>query len=309
MKARKRHLGCQSQPRGDCKIKAPQREDYKSKILPIRNHGALTEVRELTHDIREFRFKLDKANGFLPGQYGLIGVEGVNGMRASLCAVLGATDDKLHVESYDVGGAFGVRSQIYPEYTVLILASKKLGRPVKWSNSRSEGFLTDEQGRDVVSTGELALDDNGRFLAMRFSFITNLGAYTTTSGAFINFRATAPMTGLYDVPLAYGRNQMFLTNTAPMAAYRGAGRPIMSAMLERLVGQAALHGTEGVERQEFHVDGRVAFEDLERGVHAQGRLPGADVEDAVIAGFEPERRVIGGGGEDGRENGNDRCNR
>ncbi len=165
--------------------------------------------------------------------------QGVNGMRASLCGVLGVTDDKLHVESYDVGGAFGVRSQIYPEYPVVILASKMLGKPVKWSNSRSEGFLTDEQGRDVVSTGELALDDNGKFLAMRFSFITNLGAYTTTSGAFINFRATAPMTGLYDVPLAYGRNQMFLTNTAPMAAYRGAGRPIMSAMLERLVGQAA----------------------------------------------------------------------
>jgi len=165
--------------------------------------------------------------------------QGVNGMRASLCVVLGVTEDKLHVESYDVGGAFGVRSQIYPEYPVLILASKKLGRPVKWSNSRSEGFLTDEQGRDVVTTGELALDENGRFVAMRFSFITNLGAYTTTSGAFINFRATAPITGLYDVQLAYGRNQMFLTNTAPMAAYRGAGRPIMSAILERLVGQAA----------------------------------------------------------------------
>ena len=165
--------------------------------------------------------------------------QGVNGLRASLCAVLGVAEDKLHVESYDVGGGFGVRSQIYPEYPVLILASKKLGRAVKWSNSRSETFLTDEQGRDVVSTGELALDENGKFLAMRFSFITNLGAYTTTSGAFINFRATAPITGLYDVPLAYGRNQMFLSNTTPMAAYRGAGRPIMSAMLERLVGQAA----------------------------------------------------------------------
>lgn len=165
--------------------------------------------------------------------------QGVNGLRASLCGVVGVTEDKLHVESYDVGGAFGVRSQIYPEYPVLILASRKLGKPVKWSNSRSEGFLTDEQARDVVSTGELALDDNGRFLAMRFSFITNLGAYTTPSGAFINFRATAPMTGLYDVPLACGRNQMFLTNTTPLAAYRGAGRPVMSAMLERLVGQAA----------------------------------------------------------------------
>jgi carbon-monoxide dehydrogenase large subunit len=165
--------------------------------------------------------------------------QGVNGMRANLCLALGITEDKLHVESYDVGGAFGVRSQIYPEYPVLVVASKLLNRPVKWTGSRAEVFLADEQARDVVTTGELALDENGRFLAMRFSFVTNLGAYTATTGAFINFRSMAPMTGLYDLQCAYGRNQMFVTNTAPMAAYRGAGRPIMSAMLERLVGQAA----------------------------------------------------------------------
>jgi carbon-monoxide dehydrogenase large subunit len=165
--------------------------------------------------------------------------QGVNGMRAGLCATLGLAEDKLHVESYDVGGGFGVRSQVYPEYPALCVASNLLKRPVKWIGTRAEVFLADEQARDVVSTGELALDANGKFLAMRFSFIVNLGAYTAANGAFVNFRSFAAITGLYDLQCACGRSQMLLTNTAPMAAYRGAGRPIMSAMLERLVGQAA----------------------------------------------------------------------
>ena len=102
------------------------------------------------------------------------------------------------IVAHHVGGGFGVRSQVYPEYPVLIVASQKLRRPVKWTGTRAEVFLADEQGRDVVCTGELGLDENGRFLAFRFSFITNLGAYTTTTGAFINFRATAPITGFDD---------------------------------------------------------------------------------------------------------------
>jgi carbon-monoxide dehydrogenase large subunit len=165
--------------------------------------------------------------------------QGVNLMRVQLAAAMGVAEDKLSVVAQDVGGGFGVRSQIYPEYPTLLLASKKTGRPVKWTASRTEVFLADEQGRDVVSTGEVALDERGRFLAMRFNFLTNLGGYCAPSGPFINMRATAPMTGVYDVPVAYARNQMFLTNTAPMAAYRGAGRPIMSSIVERLVGQAA----------------------------------------------------------------------
>ncbi len=94
MKQRNRHLGCQSQPLGDCKIKVPLREDYKAKILPARTHGALTRMRDLTHDIREFRFRLDSANAFLPGQYGLIGVEGVEGARAySYCNITNVGDE------------------------------------------------------------------------------------------------------------------------------------------------------------------------------------------------------------------------
>lgn len=186
--------------------------------------------------------------------------QGVNSLRAQLAGVLGISDDKVSVIAQDVGGAFGVRSQIYPEYPVLVLASKQTGRPVKWTASRSEVFLADEQGRDVVCTGELALDDEGRFLALRFSFVTNLGGYCTPSGPFINMRATAPMTGVYDVPVAYARNQMVLTNTAPMAAYRGAGRPIMSSMVERLVSQAARElGVDQAELRRRNMIGKDRF--------------------------------------------------
>jgi carbon-monoxide dehydrogenase large subunit len=165
--------------------------------------------------------------------------QGVNGLRTQVSGVLGITDDRLDVIAHDVGGGFGVRGNVYPEPCAVLLAAKKTGHPVKWTSSRSEAFLSDEQGRDVLSFGELALDRDGRFLALRYDFITNLGAYCAPAGPFINMRVTTCITGVYDVPTAYGRNQFVLTNTAPMAAYRGAGRPIMSSILERLVTHAA----------------------------------------------------------------------
>jgi len=165
--------------------------------------------------------------------------QGVNGLRGQIAGVFGIGEDKLDIIGGDVGGGFGVRSQVYPEYCALLVAARQLGRPVKWVSTRSEAFLSDEQGRDVVATGEVALADDGRFLAMRFDFISNLGAYCAPTGAFVNSRVTACMTGVYDVPIACARNQFILTNTAPMAAYRGAGRPILSAIIERLVEQAA----------------------------------------------------------------------
>ena len=165
--------------------------------------------------------------------------QGVNGLRGQLSATLGIPESRIDVVAQDVGGGFGVRSNLHPEYCTLLVAARLLGCPVKWTGTRSEGFLSDEQGRDVLSHGALALSEDGRFLAMRFDFITNLGAYCAPTGPFINSRITACMTGVYDVPVAYARNQLVLTNTAPMAAYRGAGRPVMSAILERLVTQAA----------------------------------------------------------------------
>src|SRR5438552_6388757 len=150
-------------------------------------------------------------------------------------------DDKIDVIAEDVGGGFGVRFNMYPEYSAVLLAAKKTGRPVKWTGSRSEVFLSDEQGRDVASTSELALDASGKFLALRFSYIADLGAYLAPTGPFINTQGVvACLTGVYAVPAACARVKLVVTNKAPGAAYRGAGRPVMSYMLERLVAQAAV---------------------------------------------------------------------
>jgi carbon-monoxide dehydrogenase large subunit len=166
--------------------------------------------------------------------------QGAYGMRGQLVQALGVADDRIDIVAQDVGGGFGVRFNCYPEYCSVLLAAKLTGRPVKWTGTRSEVFLADEHSRDVASFGELALDDSGRFLGLRFSFIANLGAYLTQTGPFISTKGTTNcLAGVYDVQAAWARIQLVATNTPPVAAYRGAGRPTMAYMLERLVDQAA----------------------------------------------------------------------
>ena len=161
-------------------------------------------------------------------------------MRNQLSAVLGVPPEKIRVIAEEVGGGFGVRFNLYPEYCAALFAAKALGRPVKWTGTRSEVFLADEQARDVLSQGELALDASGRIVGMRFDMLANLGAYLAPTGPFINTIGIVNcLSGVYDVPATYARIRLALTNTAPMAAYRGAGRPIMSYAIERLVEHAA----------------------------------------------------------------------
>jgi carbon-monoxide dehydrogenase large subunit len=167
--------------------------------------------------------------------------QGAATMRTQLAGVLGVPPEKVRIVAEEVGGGFGVRFNIYPEYCAAALAAKTLRRPVKWVGTRSEVFLSDEQARDVLSRGELALDASGRFLGMRFLFTVNLGAYLCPTGPFINSVGIInALGGVYDVKAVYSRAQLAVTNTAPMAAYRGAGRPVMSYMVERLVDQAAV---------------------------------------------------------------------
>ncbi len=178
---------------------------------------------------------------FVKDQYHLYAcTQGAAIMRNQLSAVLGVPPEQIRVIAEEVGGGFGVRFNVYPEYCAALFAAKKLGRPVKWTGTRSEVFLADEQARDVRSRGALAVDAQGRILAMRFDMLANLGAYLAPTGPFINTLGIVNcLSGVYDVPAAYARIRLALTNTAPMAAYRGAGRPVMSYALERLVEHAA----------------------------------------------------------------------
>src|SRR5256712_3425659 len=166
--------------------------------------------------------------------------QGATGMRGQMSAVLGVPPEKIRVIAEEVGGGFGVRFNIYPEYCALLLAAKQLGRPVKWVGTRSEVFTGDEQARDIVHRGEMALDASGRILGMRFEYLCNLGAYLAFTGSFVNtVNLVNVASGVYDVQAVHVQAKLALTNTVPTAAYRGAGRPINSYATEPLVDQAA----------------------------------------------------------------------
>src|SRR5690349_5419755 len=166
--------------------------------------------------------------------------QGLSLMRNSASGITGIPAEKILVHAQDVGGGFGIRSDAYAEYCVAMLAARTLGRPVKWTSSRSETFLSDYHGRAAKLNGELALDADGHFLAIRIQWIVNAGAYLSTPGPLIN---TLPpglhAVNLYRIPVMYGRHRLALTNTTPTTAYRGAGRPNVCYLAERLVDEAA----------------------------------------------------------------------
>ena len=155
-------------------------------------------------------------------------------------AVLHVPQEKVHVITPDVGGGFGMKLFLYPEHVLTSFAARKLGRPVKWVSERSEAFLSDTQGRDNLSTGELALDKDGKFLALRVSTMANLGAYLSTFAPFIPTMAGhRVLVGAYDFASAHVSVKGVFTNTVPVDAYRGAGRPEANYLTERLIDTAA----------------------------------------------------------------------
>ena len=161
--------------------------------------------------------------------------------RLVLSAFIGiAPENKLRVIAPDVGGGFGSKIFIYAEETVCVWASKKVGRPVKWNSDRTEAFLSDAHGRDHVTRAQLALDDNGKILGLRVHTIANLGAYLSTFSSSVPTYLYAPLlSGQYDIPAIYAEVDGVYTNTAPVDAYRGAGRPEATFVVERLVEVAA----------------------------------------------------------------------
>lgn len=154
--------------------------------------------------------------------------------------VLGLPEHKVRVIAPDVGGGFGSKIFLYAEETALVWASRRVGRPIKWTAERSESFLTDAHGRDHVTTVELALDKDGTFLAMRVRTTANMGAYLSTFASCVPTILYATLlAGQYRTPAIHCEVQAVFTNTTPVDAYRGAGRPEATYVVERIVETAA----------------------------------------------------------------------
>jgi len=189
-----------------------------------------------------------------------VGCQGVMGLRGGLAKdVLNTTADKVRILTGNVGGSFGMKSQVYPEYGPLLLAARKLGRPVKWTDERSESFLSDNHGRDHQRVAELALDKDGRFLAVRLSGTANAGAYIfppmpATGNSVKN------LIDVYRTPVMEVNSLVVFTNTTPLAAYRGAGRPEGNYYMERLIDTAARE--MGIDRIELRRRNHIAPEQM-----------------------------------------------
>src|SRR6516225_539814 len=164
--------------------------------------------------------------------------------------VLNIPQQKLRVIAPDVGGGFGVKQFHYAEEAVVTWACRKVGRPIKWVCERSEGFISDAHGRDHVTEAELGLDADGKFLGLRVKTIANLGGYISTFGPNIPTNLYGPLlAGVYTTPAIYCEVKVVFTNTVPVDAYRGAGRPEATFVLERLVDIAATQ--MGIDRVEI----------------------------------------------------------
>jgi aerobic carbon-monoxide dehydrogenase large subunit len=166
--------------------------------------------------------------------------QGSHVVRQIMAGVLNVPENRIRVVTPDVGGGFGMKLFLYREFVLVLYAARKLGRPVKWASERTEAFLSDTQGRDNVTDAELALDADGRFLAIRVATVANMGAYLSNFSTFIpTLAGTQMLTGLYAMSAAHVGVKCVFTHTVPVDAYRGAGRPEAAFVVERLVDVAA----------------------------------------------------------------------
>ena len=188
--------------------------------------------------------KFDAADG----TYTVIaGSQGVARHRACLAAALCVAPDKIRAISPDVGGGFGLAHALYPESVLVAWAARRVGQPVRWLSDRSEAFLTDFQGRDMVMRAAAAFDQHGRLRAVRFTIDGNIGAYPGSFAPLANCHRL--IASVYDAPAGYARVRAIVTNSTPTAPYRGAGRPEAMLAVERLLDIAAAR--LGIDRIEI----------------------------------------------------------
>jgi carbon-monoxide dehydrogenase large subunit len=191
------------------------------------------------------------------GRYTLhVGCQGVFGLRNQVKDLLKVPVEKVRILTGHVGGSFGMKAPAYPEYVCLLHAAKQLGRPVKWTDDRSGSFLSDTHGRDHEVVGELALDAEGRFLAVRLTSFANMGAFLVNVGPLMGTMGfLRNVQSNYATPLVEISTRCLMTNTTPISAYRGAGRPEGNYFMERLIEAAAVRtGIDAIElRRRNHI--------------------------------------------------------
>jgi carbon-monoxide dehydrogenase large subunit len=215
-----------------------------------------------------------------------LGCQGVFGQRALISGIMGVPVEKLQILTGNVGGSFGMKASAYPEYVCLLHAARVLGQPVKWTDERSDSFMSDSHGRDHEMVAELALDADGTFLALRVTGYGNLGAWlsnATTIPPTLN--TVKNIIGVYRTPLIQVSTKCMFTNTTPVGAYRGAGRPEGNYYMERLVDSAAREmGIDRVAlRRRNHIQaGQMPYKAPSGMVYDGGEFP-AILERALIA--------------------------
>ena len=224
------------------------------------------------------------------------GNQGSAGLRDRVAMVMNLPKDKLRVVTKDVGGGFGMKGFMYPEQPLVLIAAKQLGRPVRWISTRTEAFLSDDHGRDMRTKGELALDADGRILALRITGTANMGGYLSQFAPFIATLAGGRIFGgLYRVPTVFAHVKGYFTNSGPIDAYRGAGRPEAAYLIERLMDVAALKaGIDRVElrRRNLPRPDELPYQNWFGVQYDSGDFPrmlGMALERADVAGFATRR--------------------
>jgi carbon-monoxide dehydrogenase large subunit len=230
------------------------------------------------------------------GQF-LLSVTGqaVHDHRRVLAGVFNIPLERMRVVVPDVGGGFGMKNYVYPEYVLVLWAARKLGRPVRWVSERAEDFVSSAHGRDFFARSKLALDNDGRFLALEVRAVANMGAYLSTSGPVSSTNAAgSAIGGVYDIPSIFYEVRGAFTNTPPIDAYRGAGKPEANYLIERLVNLAALKtGIDAIKLRRRNIVRKFPHHTA-MGMKIDGGRFGINLDDATaladLDGFRKRRK-------------------
>jgi carbon-monoxide dehydrogenase large subunit len=273
----------------DTSIGSPVEEAFQRAAHVVRLETTINRVTGVPMEPRAALGSYDEASGRYV-VYASTG--GVHRQRSEIAGALGVAESEVRVVTRELGGNYGTRNNLYPEYALVAWAARRVGRPVKWTCERTEAFLTDEHARDLVTHAELALDAEGNFLALRCEHTSNVGAHAVS---FIPLaKGMAVSTSVYRIPAAAIRGRAVMSTTSPTTSYRAAGRPEVMFMIERLIDLAARrHGFDRAALRRRNLISEFPYRNPAGLVYDSGDYAGVQervLELADWRGFEKRRK-------------------